>query len=51
MKQIKQDSGFEGQGSIPCVDLGDWTEDKNHLFQNMVMLHIKLKGIVHTITC
>ena len=26
-------------------------ETKNQLSQNMVMLHIKLKGIKHTIKC
>ena len=33
------------------IDLGGWADAKNQLFQNMFMLHIKLKGMKHTITC
>ena len=39
MKQIKQDFSFEG-----------WARAKNQPFQNMVILHIKLKGMKHTKT-
>ena len=31
----------------PLVDLGGWAEAKIQLFQNIVMLHIKLKGMRH----
>ena len=42
---------IEGQGMIPWADLGVWSDAKNHLFLNKVMLHIKLKGMKPTITC
>ena len=42
---------IEGQGMILWADLEVWSDAKNHLFLNMVMLHIKLKGMKHTITC
>ena len=36
---------FKDLGTTPCVDLGGGgAEAKNQHFQNMVMLHIKLKG-------
>ena len=42
----------------PVTDIiGGWGggmgdhDAKNELFQNMVMLHIKLKGMKHTIKC
>ena len=37
--------------SDPWVDLGGGVKGKIKLFQNMVMLHIKLKGITGTATC
>ena len=51
MKQIKHDFSFEGQRPIPWVDLVDWADINNQHFQNMVMLHVKLKGMRHAITC
>ena len=51
MKQIKHNFSYPGLGKTPWVDLGGGggggggEEAKNQLFQNMVMLHIKLKGI------
>ena len=37
--------------SDPRVDLGSGVKGKIKLFQNMVMLHIKLKGITGAATC
>ena len=37
--------------SVPWVDLGGGVKGKIKLFQNMVMLHIKLKGITGAATC
>ena len=50
MKQIKQDFSFECQGSVPWVDLGGLADSKKKI-QNMVILHIKLKGTKFTLTC
>ena len=47
--QVKHDFSFEGQKSIPLEDLAVLVDAKI-FFQNMVMLHIKWKGIKHTIT-
>ena len=33
------------------MDFGGGAKAKNQLFQNMVILHIKLKGMKHTTTC
>ena len=51
MKHIRWDFSLNGLGRIGCVDLGCVAEAKIKLFQNMVMLHIKLKGTTHTVTC
>ena len=32
------------------VNPGSWADAKNHLLQNMFMLHIKLKGMKHAVT-
>ena len=45
MRQNKQDFSFDGHGSIPWMDLWGKADAKNKLLHNMVMLHIKLKGI------
>ena len=37
--------------SDPWVDLGGGVKGKIKLFQNMVMLHIELKGITGAATC
>ena len=37
--------------SDPLVDLGGGVEGTIKLFQNMVMLHIKIKGITGAATC
>ena len=37
--------------SYPCVDLGGGVKGKIKLFQNMVMLQTKLKGITGAATC
>ena len=37
--------------SHPWVDLGGGVKGKIKLYQNMVMLHIKLKGITGAATC
>ena len=50
MKHYQTIFYFEGLGPIPWVDLGGVAEAKLKLFQNMVMLHTKLKGITHTVT-
>ena len=51
MKQIKQYFSFEGQGSIPWDDIGGLIDAINQLFQNIVMLHIILTRMMHTMTC
>ena len=38
MKYIKQEL------SLTCMDLGSQAGAKTHFFQNLVMLHMKLKG-------
>ena len=43
MKHIKWDFSLKPWVRASWVDLGDGTEAKIKLFQNMVMLHIKLK--------
>ena len=43
MKHIKQDFSLKAWVPAPEVDLGGGAEAKIKLFQNMVMLHIKLK--------
>ena len=47
----QEDFSFEGQISIPWVDLEGWADAKNQLFQNSVILHITLKGMKQIITC
>ena len=43
MKHIKQDFSLKAWVRAPGVDFGGGVEAKIKLFQNMVMLHIKLK--------
>ena len=43
MKHIKQDFSWKAWVRARWVDLGGGAEAKIKLFQNMVMLHIKLK--------
>ena len=43
MKHIKRDFSLKAWFLAPLVDLGGGAEAKIKLFQNMVMLHIKLK--------
>ena len=43
MKHIKWDLSLKAWVPAPGVDLGGGAEAKIKLFQNMVMLHIKLK--------
>ena len=43
MKHIKRDFSLKAWVQAPGVDLGGGEEAKIKLFQNMVMLHIKLK--------
>ena len=43
MKHIKRDFNLKAWVRAPGVDLGGEAEAKIKLFQNMVMLHIKLK--------
>ena len=43
MKHIKRDFSLKAWVRAPWVDLGGGAEAKIKLFQNMVMLHIKLK--------
>ena len=43
MKHIKRDFSLKAWVQAPGVDFGDGAEAKIKLFQNMVMLHIKLK--------
>ena len=45
MKHIKQDFSLKA-----CVRLRGWGQDTIQLFGDMVMLHIKLKQIMHTAT-
>ena len=42
---MKHNKHVSEMSPTPRVDLGDGVETKIQLFQNMVMLHIKLKGI------
>ena len=50
MKHITWDFKFEGLGQALRVDLGGGAEAKIQLFQNMFMLHIKLKIMTHAAT-
>ena len=43
MKHIKQDFSLNAWVQVPGVDLGGGADAKIKLFQNMVMLYIKLK--------
>ena len=43
MKHIKPDFSLKAWDRAPWVDLGGGAKAKIKLFQNMVMLHIKLK--------
>ena len=43
MKHIKRDFSLKAWARVRWVDLGGGAEAKIKLFQNMVMLHIKLK--------
>ena len=43
MKHIKKDFSLKAWVQAPWVDLGGVAKAKIKLFQNMVMLHIKLK--------
>ena len=43
MKHIKRDFSLKAWFQAPSVDLGGGAEAKIKIFQNMVMLHIKLK--------
>ena len=43
MKHIKRDFSLKAWVRVRWVDLGGGAKAKNKLFQNMVMLHIKLK--------
>ena len=43
MKHIKRDFSLKAWVRAPGVDFGGGAEAKIKLFQNMVMLHIKLK--------
>ena len=43
MKHIKRDFSLKAWVQAPGVDFGGGAEAKIKLFQNMVMLHIKLK--------
>ena len=43
MKHIKRDFSLKAWVRVRWVNLGGGAEAKNKLFQNMVMLHIKLK--------
>ena len=43
MKHIKRDLTLKACVQAPGLDLGGGAEAKIKLFQNMVMLHIKLK--------
>ena len=49
-KTNRTESKFKGLGPASWVDLRDGVEAKIKLFQNMVMLHIKLKGMTHAAT-
>ena len=46
MKHIKEDLSLKAWIRSPGVELGGWAEAKIKLFQNMFMLHIKLKPTV-----
>ena len=43
MKHIKRDFSLKAWVRVRWMDLRGWAEAKIKLFQNMVMLHIKLK--------
>ena len=43
MKHIKRDFSLKVWVRACWADLGGWADVKINLFQNMVMLHIKLK--------
>ena len=49
MKHIERDISSKVKVPPP-VDLGGRVEAKSELFQNMAMLHIKLKGMTHAAT-
>ena len=50
MKHIKRDFSLKTWVRSPGMDLGGGAEAKSKLFQNMVMLHIKLKLTMHAAT-
>ena len=50
MKHVKRDFSLKAQVRAGEVDLGGEAEAKIKLFQNMVMLHIKLKLTTLTAT-
>ena len=50
IKHIKRDLVPRPVPPPPWVDLGDWAETKVQLYQNVVMLHIILKGMTHAAT-
>ena len=50
MKHIKRDLSLKAWVRSPGVDLWDGAEAKIKLFQNMVMLYIKLKLTTHAAT-
>ena len=50
MKHIKQDISLKAWVQYPEVDLGCRSEAKSEPFQDMIMLHIKLKLKTHAAT-
>ena len=50
MKDIKQNFSLKTRLD-PWVDLGNCADAKNQLFKDIVMFHINLKSMKHTITC
>ena len=50
MKHIKRGFSLKTWAQPPWLDLGGGTETKIQVFQNMVMLHIKLKEMTHAAT-
>ena len=50
MKRIKRDFSLKAWIQAPGVDFGDGAEAKIKLFQNMVMLHVKLKLTIFATT-
>ena len=50
MKHINRDLSLKAWVRSPWVDLRGGAEAKSKLFQNMVMLHIKLKLTTHAAT-